>query len=61
VPPFVLGTPEDRLAQAKELAAAGVWPVKSFGRFFMTKARAVELRDLLTNFLDTWDEGDEQP
>ena len=37
VPPFVLGTPEGRLAQAKELTAAGVWPVKSFGRFFMTK------------------------
>lgn len=60
VPPTVLGTPEDRLAQAKAIAATGVWPVKSYGRFFMTRARAVEFRDLLTNFLDTWDEGGEK-
>ena len=56
-PPLVSGTPDQQRAQMAEIEAnGGVLPVFPLARFAMTRNRTQELRDLLTQLLDSMDE-----
>jgi len=53
-PPILLGTPEERREQAKNVAFV---PVKVVGRFSMTKDRLVELISVLQENLANYEKG----
>lgn len=51
-PPLLLGTAEEQKAQASRLTHV---PVRSLVRAGMSRARLIELRDLLTDHLNRFD------
>jgi hypothetical protein len=54
-PPILLGTHEERLEQAKNVAYV---PVKIVGRFSLTRDRVAELIGVLQENLATYDKGE---
>ena len=51
-PPILLGTEEERLRQAEELAFV---PVRTLGRFSMTRPVAGALREVINEHLERYD------
>ena len=54
VPPILLGTPEEKIEQAKQTAYV---PIKVIGRYGMTRPRVEELIKALQDNLDNFDKG----
>lgn len=56
-PPAITGTPQE---QVQQLQGWPFVPIKVIGRYGLTRARAVEFRDLLTRIIEAYDERSER-